>query len=436
MKYEKPLKNLPLKLMTYCTTLNSMQMKYLCFYTLFVFGFTISVSGNENKCSQWRGPDRRGVFNEKDLLTQWPEKGPEMLWSYEGLGAGHTSPCIVENKIYISGMPDTIGVLYCFDLNGSLLWTKDYGEEWHVNYTGTRSTPLFSDGLIYLMSGMGEIFCFKATNGDLVWSENILEKFGGKNIQWGITENLLIDGERLICTPGGEENNIVALNKKSGSTIWTTKAHSEQSAYCSPLLFNHNDTRLICTMTASSVVCINADTGEFYWRTDQFQTNKIHANTPIYENGVLYCSSTSSREGNSGLVALKLSNDGKEFEMLWRNEKYQNLMGGNIFLHGILFGSAYRTSKWFSINTATGEEKLLNDELGGGAIIHADGLFYCYSEKGDVALVKMTSESFELKGKFMVPLGTDQHWAHPVIHNKRLYIRHGDALMVYNISAK
>lgn len=398
------------------------------------FLIIVSCSNQKENASEWRGPNRQGIFYETGLMESWPENGPELLWSYKGLGAGHSSPAIGNNQVFITGMPDTIGVLYSFDMEGNLLWQKDYGEEWHVNYTGSRSTPLVVDNLLYFISGMGEVFCFNADNGTKVWSVDFLKKFDGKNIQWGIAESVLIDGDRLICTPGGEEHNVVALDRFSGETVWSSKGFGEQSAYCSPLLVEHKQTRLIVTMTATSVIGIDADTGEFYWRVKQLQSNKIHANTPVYDNGIVYCSSTSSRENNSGLLALKLSEDGKTVEQLWRNEEFKNLMGGIVVKDGVIYGSTYRTSNWYSINATTGEEKLISDEFGGGVIVSAEGLFYCYSDKGEIALIKMTPDSFQLINKFNVPLGTDQHWAHPVIHDKRMYIRHGNAVMVYNVS--
>ncbi len=400
----------------------------LCFYLLVTNSFA-----NENS-SQWRGPNRQGIFYESGLLNQWPENGPTLIWSFEGLGAGHSSPGIANERVYINGMPDSIGVLYSFDLKGNLLWQKEYGEEWHVNYTGTRSTPLVVDRMVYLVSGMGEVFCFNAENGEMVWTVDLLTKFDGKNIQWGIAESLLIDGDNLICSPGGEEHNVVALNRYTGKTVWTSKGFGEPSAYCSPVLVVHNKTRLVVTMTETSVIGIDADTGEYYWRTEQLQSNKIHANTPVYENGILYCSSTSSREGKSGLLALKLSADGKSVEQHFRNEEFKNLMGGIVIMDGTIYGSEYRKKNWYAVNAQTGEEKLISSDFGGGVIVFAEGLFYCYSEEGEVALVKMTPESFNIISKFAVPLGTDQHWAHPIIHNKRMFIRHGNALMVYNIS--
>lgn len=409
-------------------------MKIKASFLVLVVLSIISCSNQQENTSQWRGPDRQGIYYETGLLESWPENGTELLWSFEGLGAGHSSPGIGNDRVFINGMPDTIGVLYSFDLKGNLLWQKEYGEEWHVNYTGARSTPLVVDGLVYLVSGMGEVFCFDTGKGDKVWSVDLFEKFDGKNIQWGIAESVLIDGDNLICTPGGEINNVVALNRFTGETVWTSKGFGEPSAYCSPVLVVHNQTRLVVTMTATSVVGIDADTGEFYWRTEQLQSNKIHANTPVYDNGILYCSSTSSREGKSGLLAIKLSEDGKSVEQHFRNEKFKNLMGGIVILDGTIYGSEYRKSNWYSVNKHTGEEKLISSDFGGGVIVFAEGLFYCYSEEGEVALIKMSPGAFHIISKFAVSIGTDQHWAHPIIHNKRMYIRHGNALMVYDIS--
>lgn len=410
-------------------------MKTKIFLIGLVFSVVISCAYQNNNASQWRGPDRKGIYHETGLLNSWPENGPELIWSYEGLGAGHSSVGIGNNRVFINGMPDTLGVLYSFDLEGNLIWQKVYGEEWHVNYTGSRSTPLVVGEFVYLISGIGEVFCFTAENGDVVWSVNLTEKFDGKNIQWGISESVLIDGDNLICTPGGEKHNVVALNRYTGETVWSSTGIGEQAAYCSPVLVEHNNMKLVVTMTEKSVIGVNAKTGEFYWHVKQLQANKIHANSPVYENGIIYCSSASSREGFSGLLALTLSDDGKSVTQLFRNEEFKNLMGGIVFLNGTIYGSGYRTKNWYSINAKTGEEKLISADFGGGVIVYAEGLFYCYSEEGEVALVEMTPDSFKVISKFAIPLGTDQHWSHPVINNKRMYVRHGNALMVYNISA-
>ena len=389
----------------------------------------------EGQNSEWRGPDRKGIFLEDNLLKSWPEGGPELLWSYEGLGKGHSSVGIGSDRVFVNGMIDTTGVLYSFDLKGNLLWKKTYGTEWHVNYTGTRSTPLVDDGRVYLESGMGEVFCFDAKTGEVIWTLDVIKKFNGNNIRWGVTESLLLYEDKLICTPGGEKSNVVALNRLTGETIWTSEGFGEPSAYCSPILVNHNGHKLVVTMTATSAIGMDAETGEMYWRVEQNQGNLIHANSPVYSDGVIYFSSSSAKT-NGGLLALKLSDDAKKVTQLWRNESFKNLMGGIILIDGVIYGSKYRSSEWYAINSKNGKANLLTDQFGNGVILYADGHFYCYNENGEMALVKMTPDSFKIISKFNVPLGTDQHWAHPVIHDKRLYLRHGDALMVYDISNK
>ena len=404
-------------------------------YIILILIVSSSCLQSQNQSSQWRGPDRKGIFHETELLKQWPGNGPDLLWSIENLGDGHSSPGIGNNKVFINGMRDTIGVLFCYDLDGSLLWEKPYGEEWHVNFVGTRSTPLVQDEYVYLESGMGKVCCFNESTGEIIWSENFIETYEALDVKWGLTESLLIDGNNLICTPGGERHNVIALDRFTGELVWSCEGFKEQSAYCSPILVERGNTSLVVTLTSTSVIGIDADSGELYWRVEQNQRNKIHANSPVYENGIIYCSSSSDKT-NSGLLALCLSEDGKSVKQFWRNETNTNLMGGIVIKDGFIFGSKYRSNIWYAVDCNTGEQNILTEDFKNGVIVYANGLFYCYNENGEVALVEMTPESFEIKGKFDVPLGENQHWAHPVIHNKRMYIRHGSALMVYDISAK
>jgi outer membrane protein assembly factor BamB len=408
-------------------------MKRIYFLFPVFFVLITAWSNPVNNFSEWRGPNRQGIFYETGLLKSWPENGPEMLWSVEGLGAGHSSVGIGHNRIFVNGMPDKIGVLYSFDLDGNLLWEKVYGTEWHQNYTGSRSTPVVAEGLVYLESGMGVVYCMDAFSGDIIWEVDLLNTFDAENIQWGMSETLLIDGDNIICTPGGEEYNVVALNRFTGETVWTSVGYGEPAAYCSPVLVEHNDIRLVVTMTATSVIGLDAGTGELYWRVEQMQRHKIHANSPVYSDGIIYCSSSSAPQSN-GIVALKLSEDGKSVEQIWRNESFMNLMGGIVLIDGVIYGATYKKNEWSAIDTSTREKKILSEDFGYGVIIYADGLYYLYSVAGEVALVKMERNTFEIKGRFEVPLGTNQHWAHPVIKDKRLYIRHGNALMVYDIS--
>ena len=399
-----------------------------------LFLCVISACSEPDPISQWRGPNRDGIYPESNLLKSWPENGPELIWSYEGLGAGHGNVGIGENSLFICGMPDTIGVLYAFNFDGDLLWKKEYGEEWHKNYQGSRTTPTVVDGLVYFESGQGVVFCYDEKSGELVWSIDILKKFSAENIQWGMAESLLVDGDLVFCTPGGVNNNVVALNRFDGSTVWTSKGSGQPAAYCSPILVDHNNTKLLITMMAESILGIDANSGEAYWEIEHRQRNKIHANTPVYYDGKILCSSSSDKSDLDGMVQIILSEDGTNAEVKWRNQKITNLMSGFILKEGHIFGSPYNKSTWHCVNWETGETEYITDAFDSGVIIFSDGLFYCYSHKGEMALVDANKQAFNVISTFNVPLGSKEHWAHPVIKNGRLYIRHGDAIMVYEIS--
>lgn len=393
----------------------------------------ITIAAPDEKYPQWRGPDRNGIYSEKGLLKSWPSGGPSLLWSFQGLGAGHGNIGPGKDKLFVLGMQGTTGFLYAFEYSGKLLWKKEYGSEWSENYVGARSTPVVIGDRVYFESGTGTVFCYDAGSGNKIWAVDMIRKFNGRSIMWGMAESLLIDGDYLYCTPGGKEKNLVALNRFTGETIWASPGNGEPSAYCSPILVKHNKAKLIVTITSGSVIGVDALSGKVYWRVAHTHYNNIHANSPVYSSGWIYCSSEYDKT-NSGILALSLSDDGKTVISQWRNENFKNLIGGIVVTDGHIYGSMYRKGEWCCLRASDGEILYSSDKLGDGNIIMADGLFYCYSEKGEVALVNATPVSFNVISKFKVPLGTEQHWSHPVIYLGRLYIRHGDALMVYNIS--
>lgn len=405
---------------------------------LFVCSIAFSSCSRKNEISKWRGPNNDGIFPETGLLKQWPKNGPELDWSFEGLGFGHGTVAVANGKVFVTGIKDTansVGTIFTFDLDGEPLWQKDYGLDFCESFHGTRSTPTVIDNYIYIESGRGVIYCLGTENGKEIWSVDFVKDLQVDTIpRWGYAESVLIDGDNLICVPGGKENNVVALNRFTGEMVWSSKGYGEVATYNSPILVNQNGHRLLIAMSSGSIMGIDADSGEMYWRKHQFQGNLIHANTPVYYDGKIVVSS-SSRKDSSGLVQLQLSENGKKAEVVWRNEKFTNLMGGLVRIDTCIFGSVYQRSDWQVISWNTGEMLHQNRELGSGALVYADGLFYCYTErKGEMALVKANTENFEIISKFNVPFGTDQHWAHPVINDGKLYIRHGNALMVYNIS--
>jgi outer membrane protein assembly factor BamB len=318
--------------------------------------------------AQWRGPNRDGNYPDKNLLRQWPVEGPEMLWSFDKLGAGMGSPVIANNRVYVTGIPDTIagmGRLFVLDLKGKLLWTKDYGNDFTALFAGARSTPTVAGDRIYIESGNGRVHCFNAITGDSIWSVDFFKDLQADSVQFGFSESILIDGDRLYCTPGGKTNNMVAMNRFTGQKIWASKGFEEQATYASPIIFNHNGQRIIVNLTSSSILGINADNGNLLWRFYQFQDNKIHANTPVFADGKILIAST-SRKDSSGLVMLQLSPDGYQAKVLWRDRDIINFSGGYMLKDSFIYLSTYQAPKWYCINRYTGKIRYTSKELGGG----------------------------------------------------------------------
>jgi len=199
---------------------------------------------------QFRGPGRDGTSPETGLMKQWPDGGPAELWSCAGLGEGFSSVAIADGVVYVCGMISRQGYLFAIDSQGKVKYKVNYGPEWDKagNLPGTRTTPTVDGERLYIMSGQGRIACYNAVDGKRIWYVDTLKKFAGKNIRWGIAESVLIDGDKAICTPGGKEATVVALNKMTGETVWTSKGLSQLSAYCSPILVERGPNRLILTL--------------------------------------------------------------------------------------------------------------------------------------------------------------------------------------------
>lgn len=379
--------------------------------------------------TNWRGPASNGVYPETGLIDRWPASGPEILWHFNGLGEGYSSPVFAGGKIYLTGMEGTTGYLYCLSNDGKLLWKKPYGPEWSQSYPGSRSSPKITGGKVYIMSARGRLVCMDAANGTILWSKNLLKDFDGRNITWGMTENLVVHGEKVICTPGGSRNNIIALNRHNGALIWSSRGKSDHSAYCSPLLINHNGRTLFITLTANNILGLDANSGELLWSYPQTNQHSVHANTPIYSNGSVYCFSGYGRGG----VKLKISYDAKSITKEWTNRTIDTRIGGAVMVNGFIYGSGDYNPEWQCLDWRTGKQVYTSTEVSKGNVIFADGKIFCYSERGELAMMRALADRFELLGKARVSMGSGPHWAHPVIHQGKLYVRHGNVLIAYKI---
>lgn len=380
--------------------------------------------------SQWRGPERNGVYPESGLLKSWPVQGPKLLWHFDELGEGFASAVVTKEHIYTAGTINGKGYVFCLTPAGKLEWKMTYGEEWTESWNGARSTPLFYDGKVYMLSPFGKLVCFGGLRGNIIWSVDIAATYGAQNITWGITENLLIDGNKLFCTVGGPKNNVIALDKDNGKLIWSCPGNGEKSSYTSPLLLKLKDRKLLVTITEQSILGIDAETGKKLWRQEFINQYAVHPNTPIYENGFLY---VVTGYGTGGIM-LKLSPDGSQVSKTWSNSTLDPKTGGALLLNGRIYGFGDRNKGFHIVDWKSGQTvatEKLNQK--GGIAVSADDMIYAYDEAGEVFLLQPTTAGIKKVSSFKVPYGAAQHWAYPVIKDGKLYLRHGNSMMVYDI---
>jgi len=392
--------------------------------------WTCSVAGAVD-WPQFRGPTRDGLSPETGLMKKWPDGGPKELWSVGDLGKGYASVAVVDGIIYTTGMIGSKGILFAFDLDGKPVWQVNYGDEWTGSNPGTRTTPTIDGDRLYLMSGLGRIACHNAKTGKPIWRSDTLDKFKGKNIRWGIAESVLIDGEKAICTPGGGDATVVALDKMTGKTVWTTKGLSERSAYCSPAVINRGPNRIILTMVQQSIVGIDMKDGGVLWRHPNKVSYDISAVTPAYLNGMMYVTNGYRHGGHM----FELSADGTSSSRKWSEKSLDVHHGGVVLVDGHIHGASNR-GNWTCIELATGKVKFTDKLVGKGAVIYVDGMLYGYGERGSVGLIRINPTGYQMVGSFKITKGTKEHWGHPAISDGRLYIRHGDTLMCFDIKAK
>jgi len=379
---------------------------------------------------QWRGPTRDGKSAETGLLKKWPEGGPKLLWSATGLGIGYSQAVVVDGTVYVTGSIKGKGVCHAFGLDGKLKWKKEYGPVWTGGRPGARTTPTIRDGRLYVITSAGLVTCFDAANGDTIWQADLKKQFGVKRIVWGNTESLLIDGDNVICTPGGNKVMMAALNRKTGEVVWTTEGLPGTSSYCSPILIERGKTRLIATMTSNHIIGVDADGGKVLWKRAYKNVYAIHPVTPVYADGMCYFTSGY----NFGGVMLELSADGKTFTERWTEKRPDPCHGGVILLDGYIYASASsRGGKWYCVELKTGKVMWEAKIVRNGSSTLADGLFYCYGEDSMVALAEMSPKGHKVISKFKITKGGGDHWAHMAISDGRLYVRHGDVLMAYDI---
>jgi outer membrane protein assembly factor BamB len=403
--------------------------KTICIVIVALLSF--SIGHTQNEIAQWRGPERNGVYPEKNLLTSWPEGGPKLLWKYENLGVGYSSPVITSNNVYVIGTIDSISYVFNFNKSGQLVWKKMLGPEWMSDAPGSRSTPTIYNGYGYYVSGLGVLYCFNAENGNTLWSKDFINEFNGRNGSWGFLDHIIIDGDRLYCTPAGIEKNVVALNRISGKVIWESRGNGEGGMYSTPILIERGGKKLFINKPGKNIEAINTENGELVWKCEMKNQNSANHRTPIYRDGYLFVMD----DRTQGSVMLKIAEDGLSAGPAWNNPGLFIPQCDGVVLGKRIFCGGMNNKKVSCIDWDTGIEIYAQQmEFFQPVIISADNLLYCYDYVGNITLLKPMENRFEIVGSFKIKGGTAEHFSHPVIKDGRLYVRHDNSLFIYNIS--
>lgn len=392
------------------------------------------IASPEPDWPQWRGPRRDGISDEKGLLQTWPQAGPELLWKVEDLGKGWSSPVIVGDRIYITGDVADDLIVYALDRNGKEQWRANNGKAWRGSFPGARAACTFSQGRIYNLNAHGRLACLDADSGDEVWTVNILERFEGKNITWALSECVLVDGPRVIVTPGGKKALMAALDKTNGRTIWTTPPLADDKAtHSPPILFSHAGRRIIANSSSEHGFGVDADTGSLLWTVplkNRFGTN---CSPPIYDAGRIFYVTPYGEHGRA--YSLTANEKGIAANHAWTNLSLDTVTGSGVLIDGILFSAGYKKSKWwFAVDWQTGQTKYELKDFTTGAAIHADNRLYCFDEQGKVGLLKIAPDKLEITGRFsLTEKQVKDAWTHPVLLDGRLYLRYHGALFCYDV---
>jgi outer membrane protein assembly factor BamB len=387
---------------------------------------------------QWRGPDRTGVSRETGLLKAWPADGPKLAWKAIGLGEGHAAPAVAKGRIYGMGLRGDEEVVWALDARtGKEIWhtriasgTQLQGQQ---GGNGPRATPTIDGDFLYTIGVGGDLVCVNVADGKLRWKKSLVSDFGGNVPTWGYSESPLVDGAKVIATPGGGAATMVALNKTNGEVVWKSQVpEGNRVAYSSCILADVDGQKQYIQFLAGGVVGVAATDGKYLWHYDAPANRQgINCSTPIYRDHLVLAASA---YGNGGGVArLTSSAGGMKAEEVYFTKQMQNHHGGMVLVGDYFYG--FDNATLTCIEFKTGKVMWTDRSVGKGSLTAADGYLYARSEKGPVALVEANPKEYVEKGRLTQPDRSGApSWPYPVVANGRLYLRDQDVLLCYDVS--
>ena len=421
----------------------------LCFCFSGVFATRpAKLAASNSDWPQWRGPNRDGVSNETGLLKQWPKEGPKLLWQMNDIGDGYSSPAVVGNRIYLMsniGMENEF-VQALSTQDGKPVWTTRVGNvgnpKQNPSYPKARSTPTVDGNFIYALGSDGDLVCLETKTGKIRWQKNIRKEFGGQPGEWAYSESPLVDGDVVVVTPGGAQATIVALNKKTGATIWKSAVPGgDPAGYASAVIVQGAGRKQYVQFLEKGIVGVDAKTGEFLWRYKEVVKGPAQAFTPVARDGFVYGGALGF---GGGLVRLKSDGAGIAAEQVYFARGLPNGFGCAVLVGDYLYGAEMAEQQMLAVECTTGKVMWKDASLGRASLSSADGLLYLHGFNGDVALVEATPAGYREKGRFTPPAQPQEKpagpypksaFGHPVIAGGRLYIRDLGTLWAYDIKA-
>lgn len=389
---------------------------------------------------QWRGPQRNGLSPETGLLKEWPKTGPRLVWQLKDIGAGYSTPSVVGDRLYLLSNEgiDNEFVLALAVKDGRKIWSHRIGKvgnpDQQPNYPAARSTPTVEGERLYALGSDGDLVCLETAAGNVRWQKNLRTDFGGQPGNWAYSESPLIDGEVLICTPGGPDAALVALDKKTGALVWKCAvAGGGQAPYTSATVTEVGGVRQYVQFLQKCLVGVEAKTGKLLWRYEKTaKGSPAIIPTPVADGDLIY--SAAARTGGGG-IRLKASGGIFEVQQLYFSPKLPTSIGGAVKLGDYFYGTGSRSL--LCVHFATGEVKWDDPSIGPASICYADNRLYLHGENGELALVETTPEAYREKGRFTPPdqpdRGSSKAWAYPVVADGHLYIRDAGTLWCYDV---
>ena len=372
---------------------------------------------------------------EKGLLQDWPEGGPKKMWTVNDAGLGYSGVTVQAGSLYTMGAFDKKEMLLAYNSSsGEKLWEVHVGELLTNGWgDGPRMSPTISNGKIYALGARGNLLCVLAKNGKLVWKKSLVDDLGGKVPGWGYTESVLVDQGKVICTPGGKDGAIAALDADSGRTIWRTKSFTDGAQYSSPISIMHQGKKQYVQLVMKNIVGIDPGNGSVLWKS-KWPGKVAVIPTPIFSNGHVYVTSGYG-------VGCKLVKLGDNYPTnVYENKVMKNHHGGVIKVGEHLYGYSDGVG-WACQDFKTGE-LIWNEKkaLGKGAIAYADNRLYCQGEgDGRLILIDASPTGWKTHGEFTISPQTKKRnpkgriWTHPVICDGKLYLRDQEYILCYNI---